>query len=314
MDRMPRLEGVSADLFISYAWTSNEHREWVRLLAAHMKAIGYHVLVDADVSYGDDLTGFMALAMESRHVLLVVDENYIERANNLPESGVGIETAHISAVYDTRPAAWLTVLFKENRYHRLPAWLGGRNPKEPSFNTTGGTDLSLGSEQIVGLWRWLEGLPENRDHEMTSARLRERAKRLEAIDRERDPATWSSPALEGEVHFEYERSPGRVFKLGHDDLGFTLAVSGHSEGSVYVLKDPIHSVEINRTGTSTEAELAAQLTPGRSVTPRVGEQAILMNKAGRLCLVDILAVQPERTTPTYVPASIRFWYRVLTDS
>jgi hypothetical protein len=35
------------------------HREWVRLLAAHLKAIGFDVLIDVDVHYGDSLTGFM---------------------------------------------------------------------------------------------------------------------------------------------------------------------------------------------------------------------------------------------------------------
>ncbi len=48
-----------ADLFISYAWTSAQHQQWVRLLAAHLKMLGYHVLVDADLDYGDSLTGFM---------------------------------------------------------------------------------------------------------------------------------------------------------------------------------------------------------------------------------------------------------------
>ena len=68
---------VTADLFISYAWSSDEHREWVRLLAANLKALGYDVLIDADVDYGDSLTGFMKRATQSRHVLLIVDDNYV---------------------------------------------------------------------------------------------------------------------------------------------------------------------------------------------------------------------------------------------
>lgn len=46
---------MAADIFISYAWTSNQHRQWVRLLAAQLKALGYDVLIDADVDYGDSL-------------------------------------------------------------------------------------------------------------------------------------------------------------------------------------------------------------------------------------------------------------------
>ena len=38
------------DVFISYAWGGPEntaHREWVRLLAAHLKQIGFHVGIDS---------------------------------------------------------------------------------------------------------------------------------------------------------------------------------------------------------------------------------------------------------------------------
>ena len=45
------------DVFISYAWGGPEntaHREWVRLLAAHLKQIGFHVGIDSEVDYGED--------------------------------------------------------------------------------------------------------------------------------------------------------------------------------------------------------------------------------------------------------------------
>src|SRR5699024_2250672 len=58
------------DPFISYAWTSDQHRQWVRLLASQLKAIGYDVLVDPDVDYGDELNGFMRRVTEARHVLM----------------------------------------------------------------------------------------------------------------------------------------------------------------------------------------------------------------------------------------------------
>ncbi len=116
---------MGADLFISYAWTSPGHREWVRLLAAHLKAIGYDVLVDADVDYGNDLNGFMRRAVDCRHVLLVIDENYIYRADKLPESGVGVEVQWFARFYGQKPRTWLSVLFKDNPSFRLPSWMGG---------------------------------------------------------------------------------------------------------------------------------------------------------------------------------------------
>ena len=86
------------DVFISYAWGGPEntaHREWVRLLAAHLKQIGFHVGIDSEVDYGEDLTGFMREIEDAKRVLMIVDEGYVERADNYPDSGVGRETMTI---------------------------------------------------------------------------------------------------------------------------------------------------------------------------------------------------------------------------
>ncbi|MDI9629455.1 MAG: toll/interleukin-1 receptor domain-containing protein [Acidobacteriota bacterium] len=305
---------MTADLFISYAWTSNEHREWVRLLAAHLKAIGYDVLVDADVDYGDDLNGFMRRALDSRHVLLIVDDNYVIRADTVPTSGVAIENAYIERVYDSRPVTWLSVAFKDNPYGRLPAWLGSRNPRAHDFRSDPSKPEFPGSDQVTELWRWIENLPANREHEITPAVQRQRARMLEVIEVLRDPGSWSNPALEGDVDFAYEKCPSGAYTMGLRDYRFVLMVSTAGADSVYVYCDPVHAVGINRARATTRDELASQLTPGRCVMPRVGEQVILLNKDGVLCLIDLLAVEPEVTSPSYQPASVRFHYRVITDA
>ncbi|MCC6496947.1 MAG: toll/interleukin-1 receptor domain-containing protein [Propionibacteriaceae bacterium] len=305
---------MSEDLFISYAWTSDEHREWVRLLAANLKAAGYDVLVDVDLDYGDGLTGFMRRAVDCRHVLAVVDENYVDRADHLPGSGVGIENKWFREVRLDRPTTWLSVLFKDNPKHRLPAWLAPCNPKSHSFNAAPATGDFPGSEQVEELWRWIEDLPANRDHAATVATLRARGKRLERVDRQRDPNSWANPSTEAEVHFDYERSPGHTYGLGVGVYGFKFNVSGRGPDSVYVYKDYIHAVGLNRTGASAVDELAAQLTPGRYVEAAVGQQVILQNDHGAVCVLDVLDVQAEQTEPTYLPESIRFRYRILLDS
>ena len=62
---------MKTDLFISYAWTSDSHREWVRLLASHLDLIGYTVKIDEAVRYGSSLSGFMREVIETDHVLLL---------------------------------------------------------------------------------------------------------------------------------------------------------------------------------------------------------------------------------------------------
>jgi len=306
---------VTADLFISYAHTSDEHQQWVRLLAAHLKAVGFDVLIDADVDYGDSLTGFMQRVTDCRHALMVVDENYVERADSIPGSGVAIENGWLQqASHAGKPIAWLSVLFKDNHGGRLPEWLAAENPKGHWFNTNPGRGIFPGSEQVEDLWRWMEGLPANRDHATKIGVLRRRSTQLERIDRERDPASWSSPAVEGQVEFAYERSPGQTFRLGCGEFSFALQVAQHGEQSVYVLKDPIHAVGLNHSGTRHLEDLALQLTPGRYVIAHVGQQVILQNSQGALCVVDLLAVQREVTDADYKPAAIQFRYRILVDS
>ena len=154
---------MAADLFISYAWTSGQHQQWVHLLAAQLKALGYDVLVDADVDYGDSLAGFMRRVTEAAHVLLIVDTNYVDRADNFPESGVAVENTWLASVLTDRPSDWLTALFKDNDNSRLPQWLTEHKPKGHWFNADADAGDFPGSEQIEDLWRWVEGLPPNRD-------------------------------------------------------------------------------------------------------------------------------------------------------
>ena len=305
---------MSEDLFVSYAWTTNDHREWVRLLAANLKAAGYDVLVDADVDYGDGLTGFMRRAVDCSHVLLIVDENYVRRADTRPDSGVGIENKWFREAHAGKPKTWLSVLFKDNPNCALPAWLEPHMPRGHSFNAYPSSGNFPGSEQVEELWRWIEDLPANRDHAATVATLRARGKRLETIERARDTNSWANPASEGEVHFAYDRAPGRIFTVGLGEYGFKFCVSGCGAQSVYVLNDYLDAVGPNRAGATIHDDLADQLTPGRSVVASVGHQVILQNEHGTLCLIDLLEVHRERTEPDYTPASIQFRYRILLDS
>ncbi len=145
---------MTTDLFISYAWTSAEHRQWVRLLAAQLKALGYNVLIDADLDYGDSLTGFMRKVADVQHVLLIVDENYVDRANTEPDSGVAAENRWIDEVFTDRPTTWLCVLFKDNPSYRVPDWLKEHNPKGISFNYDPSHPNDFAdSEQVEDLWR-----------------------------------------------------------------------------------------------------------------------------------------------------------------
>lgn len=306
---------MSADLFISYAWTSIKHREWVHLLAAQLKALGFSVLLDADVDYGDDLNGFMRRVTDAKRVLLVVDRNYVERADTMPTSGVGKESHWISEAYADHEPAWLTAIFIDNPECTLPKWIDSTMPKGFIFNHAPASLQQFpGSEQIEDLWRWVASLPANRDSATSIATLRARATRIERHALRSEPLQWRSPDLAGEIRFAYEDAPQKTFRWGFGASEFALSVSGRSNDSVYVYKDHGKAVGLVQGETTNDADLEQHLVPGRSVTPRVGQTVVLMNEHGRLAVVDIVDVQDESTDGPYLAPHLTFRWRVAESS
>lgn len=302
-----------ADLFISYAWTPGQHREWVRLLASHLKMLGYHVLIDADVDYGDSLNGFMRRIRQARHVLMIIDENYVDRADDHPGSGVEIENRWISEAHPNQSPTWLSVLFKDNPHYRLPAWLTESNPKGISFNSEPDADDFPGADQLEQLWRWIEGLPANDDHATRISTLRQRAARLERHALRTAPEQWRNPSLTGESHFEYDDAPAKEFTFGFGERQFTLYVSGCGNDSVYVMKDPIKAVGVIHLDQAPETELEAHLSAGRTVQAHEGQTVVLMNSHGSLAVVEIVKVQRGSTTTPYVAPYLDFRWRIVDE-
>lgn len=309
---------MTADLFISYAWTSSDHRQWVRLLAAQLKALGYNILVDADVDYGDNLTGFMRKVTDARHVLMIVDENYVDRADNYPNSGVAHENSLISNVYSNHSSTWLSVLFKDNPSCKLPKWLADHNPKGHSFNYDSSMPEDFpGSEQIEELWRWIEGLSANSDYATPIRVLRERAVRLERQAVKVAPEKWRKPALQGSIRFMYRDAPDATFRWGYGVSEFSLSVSGCDANSIYIYKhsaESIDAVGIVRGADTSITALEKYLSSGRYIIANVGEKVVIMNKQGRLALVEIKAVQRENNDATYIAPYVDFAWEVLEGS
>jgi hypothetical protein len=207
------------DLFISYAWTSDAHREWVRLLASHLHAIGFAVGIDANVNYGNSLNDFMRKIEESKHVLMVVDENYAQRADEKPDLGVATECGIIRKSIDSKPSDWAAPLFVDNPTRRLPKWASERQLKSFDFQSNPNTNDFPGSEQIVDLWRWLVGLPADKEFAENPAVIRERMTRTERIDVLRDPGSWASPELmKFGIKFDYSSAPKSTHTLGVRDI------------------------------------------------------------------------------------------------
>ncbi|WP_146036684.1 toll/interleukin-1 receptor domain-containing protein [Pseudomonas protegens] len=303
---------MSADLFISYAWTSTAHREWVRLLASQFHLMGYDVKLDENVNYGSNLHGFMQQVTEAAHVLLVVDENYVDRADNMPESGVGIETKWMSGVFKDKPESWLSILYIQNSKLLRPKWFGDHNPKGFDFNCNIEKEQFPGSLQLEELWRWIEGLSPNKANATPLSVLRNRCARLEHIDAGRDPANYVNPAISGQVIFAYNDHP--YYTIGYGECEFKVSFSARSLDSVYVYTDG----DLKALGLIVESDfdpltVASFLTLGRAVEPVVGQKVVLLNPNGLMCVIKINRVDREINEKKYVPGRVGFSYEILVN-
>lgn len=300
-----------ADLFISYAWTSPAHREWVRLLASQLHLLGYDVKIDERVDYGSSLSGFMQEVTSATHVLMIVDENYVLRADTMPDSGVGIENRWISGAFSSKPSTWLSLVFVQNSALKVPAWLSTHSPKGFDFNSTPEKNIFPGSVQIDEIWRWIEGLPASKDHATSLAEVRKRAARIERINAQRDPANYACHALKGRVTFRHKDHSH--FKVGNNEYEFKINFSGRSQNSVYVYIDSgLKAVGLITASSYDPLSVSTFLTPARTAEPIVGQSVVCMNSHGALCVLTIEEVQPEVNAQTYVSPHVTFSYEVLT--
>lgn len=106
-------------VFISYSWTSTAHEDRVLDLATRLTKDGVHVILDKwDLAPGHDVFVFMekmANDPDVKHVLLICDRSYAEKAN-ARAGGVGVEASIASAkVYGKADQnKFIPIVFEKN--------------------------------------------------------------------------------------------------------------------------------------------------------------------------------------------------------
>lgn len=93
---------VHPKAFISYAWSSEDHKTWVRKLAEDLRRNGVDVWLDQwEVKPGKDINVFMeriANKDDTTHVIMICDDEYKKKADTR-DKGVGAEAQIITADY-----------------------------------------------------------------------------------------------------------------------------------------------------------------------------------------------------------------------
>lgn len=133
-DSSPLLRGsTERTAFISYSWTSEQHRQWVLELARRLVSHGIDVILDVwHLKPGQDKYAFMermVIDPNIKKVLIICDRRYQEKADKR-KGGVGDETLLItSEVYgkvDQDKFIPIVVERDENGDAYMPAYLRSR--------------------------------------------------------------------------------------------------------------------------------------------------------------------------------------------
>lgn len=130
---VPEEDAQQPKVFISYAWTSDAHVEWVLSLATRLVNDGVDVVIDRwDLEPGQDKYHFMERMVNDssiNKVLVICDKRYAEKANDR-QGGVGTESTIISQeVYNqVAQTKFLPVITEkeEEKNPYLPVFLKSR--------------------------------------------------------------------------------------------------------------------------------------------------------------------------------------------
>lgn len=141
-------------VFVSYSHDSEEHKDWVRDLAARLLNDGVYVVLDHwDIEFGDDVTAFMERGLAScDRVLIICTEDYVTKANTL-RGGVRYEKMIITAeaAQNLETKKFIPVL-RSGDPDKLPPFLGTRMY----------VDFRSGDLHYEALLRALLGVPKHK--------------------------------------------------------------------------------------------------------------------------------------------------------
>ncbi len=115
--------------FISYSWDNDQHRTWVRNLAACLRGDGVDVVLDQwDAAPGDQLPEFMERSvLENDFVLIVCTPRYKEKSDGRV-GGVGYEGDIMTAeaLANRTPRKFIPILRTGDWRSAAPSWLVGK--------------------------------------------------------------------------------------------------------------------------------------------------------------------------------------------
>lgn len=148
-------------LFISYSWTTPEHKSWVLKLAEDLTDSGVHVIIDEwDLREGQEANAFMEQMVSDptvTKVAMICDKAYVDKANGR-KGGVGTETQIITPqiMNSHQQTKYVAVVTEHDEQGKpiVPVYFGSRI----FLDFTDPSDHAVAFEKLV---RWIFDKPVN---------------------------------------------------------------------------------------------------------------------------------------------------------
>ena len=117
-------------VFISYSWDDEDHKEWVMNLRNRLYSDGVPIVLDRiDMSLGDSIPFFMEQSIKNAEViLLILTSIYKQKADNR-QGGVGYEDSIITGeiLSGSNKKRYIPVLARGDWNSSAPMWAMGKN-------------------------------------------------------------------------------------------------------------------------------------------------------------------------------------------
>lgn len=282
------------ELFISYSWDSQEHKEWVHKLYSILRDNGVEVLIDRyEVFLGSNLENYMIQGLnDCRYVLCICTEGYLGKTND-PTTGVGKEIEIIRA---NDKSDFIIPIIKDNKDKKLPDFLEGAYYTDFSdvvFDGTNLNDVEKIKEVLVHIHNIDDALKSQKGSNPFEMRLGHDV----IINTKICQSMYINPDLTGTGEFNYSNNNGK-YTIGTGEYSFATQWSKASDSRIYAYNDSsnIRHISIFKDLIALPEDLTnineLDFT-SRTRTPKRGDGIVWLNTTGHFAITIIRDIMDD---------------------
>ena len=142
------------NVFISYSWDDEEHKDWVMNLRNKLEADGIYTVIDrVDLPLGESIPRFMEQSIRNAdYILIVLTPEYKRKADNRI-GGVGYEDSIITGeiLNGQNKRKYIPILARGDWNSSTPTWLLGSNGVNFTGNSYSMDEYKKLVDTILGL-------------------------------------------------------------------------------------------------------------------------------------------------------------------